>query len=248
MRCGLIAQKMGMTRLFDENSGNHIPVTVLKVDSCKVVGLRTLEKDGYTAVQVGYGLARENRTSKAVKGQFAKAGVNTPKKVMEFRVEAEMMPEVGDSILADHFVCGQYVDVSGISIGKGFAGGMKRHGFAGLPASHGVSVSHRSIGSTGNREWPGRVFKNKKMPGQMGAEKVSLLNLEIVSVDSERGLLMVRGGVPGAKNGYVTVLDAVKKSRHENAPVPGSFKKNGATKVAASQEANTEESASKVAE
>lgn len=224
MRLGLIAQKVGMTRFFEENTGVHIPVTVLKVDNCKVVGLRTKEKDGYTAVQMGYGLAKESRLSKAVRGQYAKAGLAPAKKMVEFRVSEEMMPEVGAEVLADHFVKGQFVDVSGISIGKGFAGGMKRHGFAGLPASHGVSLTHRSIGSTGQREWPGHVFKNKKMPGHMGAEKVSVLNLEVVEVDSERGLVIVKGGVPGSKNGYVTILDAVKKPMPENAPVPGSFK------------------------
>ncbi|AMW33982.1 50S ribosomal protein L3 [Haematospirillum jordaniae] len=223
MRSGLIAQKVGMTRLFTAE-GEHVPVTVLKVDGCHVIAVRTQDRDGYTAVQLGVGTAKVKNVSKAMRGHFAAAKVEPRKKVAEFRVSPECLLDSGVELSVDHFVVGQLVDVVGTSIGKGFAGGMKRHNFRGLEATHGVSVSHRSHGSTGNRQDPGRVFKGKKMAGHLGAERVTLQNLKIVSTDSERGLLLVRGAVPGSEGGWVLVRDAVKKGIPEGAPLPAGVK------------------------
>ena len=224
MRTGLIAKKLGMTRLFKDD-GTHVPVTVLHLDKVQVVAARTQETDGYTAVQLGWGVAKVKNVSKPNKGHFAKAKVEPKMKLAEFRVSADGMLEPGATLSAAHFVVGQKIDVCGITKGKGFAGAMKRWNFSGLEASHGVSVSHRSHGSTGNRQDPGKTFKNKKMAGHLGQERVTTLNLEIAGVDAERGLLMVKGAVPGAKNGYVTVRDAVKKARHADAPFPAGLRK-----------------------
>lgn len=218
MRTGLLAKKVGMTRLFDER-GLHIPVTVLSVD-CKVVGHRTEEKDGYNALMIGYGVAKEKHTNKAQMGFFNKMGVEPASRVVEFRINSDAFVEVGSKIDAEHFVAGQLVDVRGVSIGKGFAGGMKRWNFGGLRASHGVSVSHRSHGSTGNRQDPGRVFKGKKMAGHMGARNVTVQNLSVVKTDKERGLIFVRGAVVGHAGGYVLVSDAIKRPMHKEAPFP----------------------------
>ncbi len=219
-RVGLIARKEGMTRIFDED-GRHIPVTVLKVDNCQVVAVRTEETDGYIAAQLGAGNAKVKRTSKQNRGHFAKAKVEPKKKLAEFRVtKADALPEVGAEIGAHHFVAGQYVDVTGTSIGKGFAGAMKRHNFGGMRASHGVSISHRAHGSTGQCQEPGKVFKGKKMAGHMGAERVTTQNLEVVAIDEEDNLILVKGAVPGAKSGWVLIKDAVKKSSPEGVPVP----------------------------
>jgi large subunit ribosomal protein L3 len=223
MRSGLIAQKLGMTRLFMED-GTHVPVTVLGLQNCQVVGQRTQEKDGYTALQLGAGLAKAKNTPKAQRGQFAAAKVEVKRHVAEFRVDADNLIEVGATMQADHFVPGQLVDVTGISIGKGFAGGMKRWNFGGLRATHGVSVSHRSHGSTGGRQDPGKVFKNKKMAGHLGDERVTTQNLKVVKTDVERGLIMVQGSVPGAKGGWIQIKDAVKRPAHKDVAVPGSFK------------------------
>jgi len=226
MRSGVIAQKVGMTRIFTD-AGEHIPVTVLRLDNCQVVGQRTDEKNGYTALQLGVGTPKVNRMSRAARGGFAVAKVEPKRKLAEFRVSSDNLIDVGAQITADHFVEGQYVDVSGTTIGKGFAGAMKRHGFHGLRASHGVSVSHRSHGSTGQRQDPGKVFKGKKMAGHMGHTNVTTQNLRVVKTDPERGLIMIRGAVPGAKGGWVMLSDAVKRSLPENAPKPGAFRKVG---------------------
>jgi len=223
MRTGLIAQKVGMSRVFRAD-GTHVPVTVLKVDNCQVVAHKTAEKDGYTALQLGVGAAKAKRQTKAQRGHFAKAKVEPKKKVVEFRVPADAMVDVGAELSASHFVDGQFVDVTGTSIGKGFAGAMKRHNFSGLRASHGVSISHRSHGSTGQCQDPGKVFKGKKMAGHMGAERVTTLNLEVVSTDEERGLILVKGSVPGAKSGWVLVRDAVKRAAPEGLPFPAALK------------------------
>lgn len=223
MRTGIVARKMGMTRLFGED-GSHIPVTVLKVDNCQVVATRTMERDGYCAVQIGIEAAKTNRVSKAMRGHYAKPEVEPKRKLVEFRVTEDALLEIGDQITVDHFVAGQHVDVTGTSVGKGFAGAMKRHGFGGLRASHGVSISHRSHGSTGQNQDPGRVFKGKKMAGHMGAVRVTTQNLQVVRTDSERGLIMVKGAVPGSKGGWVTIKDAVKKPFPENAILPAALK------------------------
>lgn len=225
MRTGLIARKEGMTRIFDED-GRHIPVTVLKIDECQVVSVRNEDTDGYVAVQLGAGKAKVKRVSKQNRGHFAKAKVEPKKKLAEFRVSNENTLDVGSELGANHFVPGQYVDVTGTSIGKGFAGAMKRHNFAGLRASHGVSVSHRSHGSTGQCQEPGKVFKGKKMAGQMGNERVTTQNLQVVAIDEEDGLILVKGAVPGAKQGWVLINDAVKKSAPEGVPLPAGFKKD----------------------
>ncbi|MEL6610160.1 MAG: 50S ribosomal protein L3 [Pseudomonadota bacterium] len=222
LRSGVIAKKVGMTRIFQED-GKQIPVTVLQLDNLQVVAQRTAEKDGYTAIQLGAGQAKAKRTSQAMRGHFAAAKVEPKRKVAEFRVDADNLIEVGEEIIADHYFEGQFVDVTGTSIGKGFAGAMKRHNFGGLRASHGVSISHRSHGSTGQCQDPGRVFKGKKMAGHMGAAKVTTQNLQVVKTDSDRGLIMVKGAVPGSKGGWVTVKDAVKKPFPENAIVPGAL-------------------------
>ncbi|WP_116133190.1 50S ribosomal protein L3 [Tropicimonas sp. IMCC34043] len=223
MRSGVIAKKVGMTRLFMED-GRQVPVTVLQLDNLQVVDQRTVERDGYTAVQLGAGLAKAKRTSQPMRGHFAKASVAPKRKLAEFRVDPENLIEVGAEISAEHYVAGQKVDVSGTSIGKGFQGAMKRHNFGGLRASHGVSISHRSHGSTGQCQDPGRVFKGKKMAGHMGAARVTTQNLEVVRIDATRGLIMVKGAVPGSKGGWVTVKDAVKKKLPEGVPFPAAIK------------------------
>ena len=226
MRSGVIAQKVGMTRIFTE-TGEHIPVTVLKLDNCQVVGHRTDDKNGYTALQLGAGTRKPARLTKAERQNFAVAKVEPKRKLVEFRVTPENLIEVGAQITADHFIAGQFVDVTGSSQGKGFAGAMKRWNFHGLRATHGVSVSHRSHGSTGQRQDPGKVFKGKKMAGHMGSERVTTQNLVVVKTDPARGLLMVRGAVPGHKGGWVLVRDAVLKTPHKDAPRPGAFKARG---------------------
>ena len=223
MRSGLIAQKLGMTRIYTED-GIQVPVTVLKVDNCQVVAQKTADKHGYTAVQLGAGVPKIKRLTKAERGHFAAAKVEPKRRLQEFRVTPENAIPVGAEITVDHFVPGQFVDVTGTSIGKGFAGGMKRWNFGGLRATHGVSISHRSIGSTGNRQDPGKVFKNKKMPGHLGAETVTTQNIVVVKTDVERGLIMVRGSVPGVKGAWVSVRDAVKRKLPDSAPKPGAFK------------------------
>src|SRR5215813_5894197 len=223
-----------MTRLFLAD-GTHVPVTVLKLDGCAVVGTRTEEKDGYTAVTLGSGFAKAKNASKAERGQFAKAEIEPRRKVAEFRVDSTNMLEVGDQLQADHFVAGQKVDVTGVTIGRGFTGAMKRWNFRGLEASHGVSISHRSLGGTGGRQDPGRTFKNKKMHGHYGVDNVTTQNLEVAKVDVERGLIMVRGAVPGHKGGWVMVRDAVKRP-HDSVPTPGSVKKREAAAPAAAEE------------
>jgi len=212
-----------MTRLFTE-AGAHVSVTVLRLANCQVVGHRTKEKNGYVALQLGSGSRKVKNVTKAERGNFAIAKVEPKRKVTEFRVTEDSMIPVGAEITADHFVPGQFVDVTGTSIGKGFAGGMKRWNFGGLRASHGVSVSHRSIGSTGGRQDPGKTFKNKKMPGHMGVERITTLNLKIAQVDVERGLILIEGSVPGAKGGWITVRDAVKKAPPKDLPKPGKFR------------------------
>lgn len=219
MRTGLLAKKLGMTRIFKDD-GTHVPVTVLHVDNLQVVAARTEEKDGYTAVQLGWGKAKVKNVSQPNKGHFAKAKVEPKAKLTEFRVDADALLEPGATLSAAHFVAGQIVDVVGTTKGKGFAGAMKRWNFSGLEASHGVSISHRSHGSTGNRQDPGKTFKNKKMAGHLGQERVTTQNLEVAAVDAAKGLLMIKGAVPGAKGGYVLVKDAVKKARHPEAPFP----------------------------
>jgi large subunit ribosomal protein L3 len=223
MRSGVIAQKLGMTRVFTDD-GEHIPVTVLRLENCQVIGHKTADKHGYTALQIGSGRAKPNRLSKAERGGFAVAKIEPKRKLAEFRVSPENLIAVGAEITADHFVKGQFVDVSGISIGKGFQGAMKRWNFGGLRASHGVSISHRSHGSTGQRQSPGRTFAGKKMAGQLGNEKVTTQNIEVVATDVERGLIMVRGSVPGAKGGWVHLRDAVKRKLPDGVPVPGRFR------------------------
>ena len=223
MRTGVIAKKLGMTRFFDE-AGAHVPVTVLALDGCQVVGHRTSERDGYVALQLGAGSKKTKNTSDAMRGHFAKALVEPKRVITEFHVSADNMIDVGAELTADHFVPGQKVDIQGVTIGKGFAGGMKRWNFGGLRATHGVSVSHRSLGSTGQRQDPGRTFKGKKMAGHYGAETVTTLNLQIVRVDAERGLIMVKGAVPGAEGTYVKIRDAVKKAAPAEAPRPGAFR------------------------
>ena len=221
-RTGLIAKKLGMSRLFNED-GSTIPVTLLHVDNVRVVAKRSAEKDGYEAVQLGIGIAKPKNVSKANKGHFAKAGVEAPRKVVEFRVASDAMLEPGAVLSSAHFVAGQKVDVTGVTVGKGFAGAMKRWNFSGLEASHGVSISHRSHGSTGNRQDPGKTFKNKKMAGHLGVERVTTQNLEVAGVDAEKGLLLIKGAVPGSKGGYVLVRDAVKRARHADAPFPAAI-------------------------
>ena len=232
MRTGVVAKKVGMTRVFSD-SGEHIPVTVLQLEQCQVIAHLTKDKNGYVALQLGSGVRRTNNMSKADRGYFAKANVEPRRKLAEFRVTEDAVIPVGAEITADHFVEGQFVDVCGISIGKGFAGGMKRWNFGGLRASHGVSISHRSIGSTGGRQDPGKTFKNKKMPGHMGVDRVTTLNLKVVKTDVERGLILVEGAVPGARGGWITVRDAVKKKAHKDTPKPGKFREAGAQAVAA---------------
>ena len=222
MRTGLLAKKLGMTRIFKDD-GTHVPVTVLHLDQLQVVAARTQEKDGYTAVQLGLGKAKVKNVTQPQRGHFAKAKVEPKKKLVEFRVAPDALLEPGATLSAAHFAPGPKVDVCGTSKGKGFAGGMKRWNYAGLEASHGVSASHRSLGSTGNRQDPGKTFKNKKMEGHLGVERITTLNLEVAAVDADKGLLMIRGAVPGGKNGYVLVRDAIKKARPADAPYPAAL-------------------------
>lgn len=223
LRTGLIAKKLGMSRIFHDD-GTHTPVTLLHVDVLQVVGQRTEDKNGYTAVCLGLGEAKPSRVNKPQKGEFAKANISPKKKLVEFRVTPDAMLDVGATLSVAHFVSGQKIDVTGTTQGKGFAGPMKRHNFRGLEASHGVSVSHRSHGSTGNRQDPGKTFKNKKMAGHMGATRVTTQNLVVAGVDADKGLLMVKGAVPGSKGAYVLVRDAVKRARHADAPFPAALK------------------------
>ena len=225
MRSGIIAKKVGRTRLFIED-GKQIPVTVLQMDNLQVVAQRTVAADGYSAVQLGTGTIKAKNVSKSMRGQFAASKVEPKRKLAEFRVAPENLIDVGSEITADHYIEGQFVDVSGTSIGKGFAGAMKRHNFGGLRASHGVSISHRSHGSTGQCQGPGKVFKGKKMAGHMGAVRVTTQNLQVVKTDADRGLIMIKGAVPGSKGGWVTVKDAVKKPRHGDAPLPAALRKS----------------------
>jgi len=227
MRSGVIAQKLGMTRVFTD-AGEHVPVTVLKLDGCQVVAHRTKEVNGYTAVQLGIGHAKVKNVSKAERGRFAVAKVEPKLKLAEFRVGDDTLLPVGAEITADHFVVGQFVDVTGTSTGKGFAGAMKRWNFGGLRATHGVSISHRSAGSTGQRQDPGRTFKGKKMAGHMGHTNVTTLNLKVVSVDAELGVIMVKGAVSGPEGSYVYIRDAVKRPRPKDAPLPAGLKTTAA--------------------
>ena len=225
MRTGVIAKKMGMTRLFQAD-GRHVPVTVLQLEEVQVVGRREMDRDGYTAVALGAGVAKAKNVNKPQRAIFGLAEVEPKAKVVEFRVAEDALLDLGSTISADHFVAGQMVDIQGVTQGKGFAGGMKRWGFGGLRATHGVSVSHRSLGSTGQRQDPGRVFKNKKMAGHMGAKNRTQQNLEIVRTDAERGLLFVKGSVPGSKGGWLTVKDSVKIARPDDAPYPAGLREN----------------------
>src|SRR5689334_17336928 len=232
MRSGVLAQKVGMMRLFTE-AGEHVPVTVLRLGNCQVVAHRTTDKDGYVALQLGSGQRKVQRTTKADRGHFAVAKVEPKRRLAEFRVTEDALIPIGAEITADHFVVGQFVDVTGTSTGKGFAGGMKRWNFAGLRASHGVSVSHRSIGSTGGRQDPGKTFKNKKMAGHLGVDRVTTLNLKVRQTDVERGLILVEGAVPGVKGGWIMVRDAVKRKLPKDAPMPGKFRVANANTEAA---------------
>lgn len=231
MRTGLIAQKMGMTRVFTDE-GQHVPVTVLKVDNCQVVAVKKQDTDGYDAVQLGAGTRKVKNVTKPMRGHFAKARVEPKRKLVEFRVSPDALLDVGSELSADHFVAGQPIDVTGTSIGKGFAGAMKRHNFAGLEASHGVSISHRSHGSTGNSQDPGKVFKGKKMAGHLGNERVTIQSLTVESTDADRGLIFVRGAVPGSKGGFVLVSDASKKTAPEGLPFPAALKSGGTAEAA----------------
>ena len=226
MRTGVIAKKLGMARFFDE-AGAHVPVTVLSLDGCQVTGQRNLEKDGYVALQLGAGAKKAKNTSKAMRGHFAKAEVEPKRQLAEFRVSSENLIDVGAELTADHFVPGQKVDVTGTTVGKGFAGAMKRWNFGGMRATHGVSVSHRAHGSTGQRQDPGKTFKGKKMAGHLGQETVTTLNITVWRVDTERGLILVKGAVPGTEGSYVKIRDAVKSARPAEAPLPGGFRKTG---------------------
>ncbi|AIL12570.1 50S ribosomal protein L3 [Candidatus Paracaedimonas acanthamoebae] len=222
MRTGLIAEKLGMTRVLSPK-GEHVPVTLLKVDACQVTDVKTKEKHGYNAVQLGVGAVKAKKISKPVRDSFAKKKVELKRILKEFRVAEDALLELGAQISVDHFVPGQYVDVTGTSVGKGFAGVMKRHNFGGLRASHGVSITHRSHGSTGQRQDPGRVFKGKKMAGHLGCEQITTQNLQIFATDVEKGLILVRGNIPGGEGSYVVIKDAIKKARPENAPYPASL-------------------------
>jgi large subunit ribosomal protein L3 len=239
MRSGVIAKKLGMTRVFMED-GRQIPVTVLQMDNLQVVAQRTNEKDGYSAVQLGAGTAKAKRTSAGMRGHFAKANVEPKRKIAEFRVTSDNLIEVGEEITANHFLEGQKVDIAGTSIGKGFAGAMKRHNFKGLRATHGVSVSHRSHGSTGQCQEPGRVFKGKKMAGHMGSARVTTQNLEVVRTDIDRGLLLIKGAVPGSAGGWVTIKDSVKKKAPEGLPFPAALRSQLAPAEAQVEEAAVE--------
>ena len=242
MRSGVIAQKVGMTRVFTD-AGEHVPVTVLKIDGCQVVAHRTKDQNGYTSMQLGIGRAKVKNVPKAERERFARAQVEPKMKLAEFRVNEDGLIPVGAEITADHFVPGQFVDVTGTTTGKGFAGPMKKWNFGGLRATHGVSVSHRSHGSTGGRQDPGKTFKNKKMAGHMGVERVTTLNLRVVQTDVERGLILVEGAVPGVKGGWIFVSDAVKRALPKDAPQPGKFRLPGASNDAAPVAAEGQENA-----
>ncbi|GGA23830.1 50S ribosomal protein L3 [Salipiger profundus] len=246
MRSGVIAKKVGMTRLFMED-GKQVPVTVLQLEGCQVVAQRTADKDGYTAVQLGSGSIKAKNVSKPMRGHFAVAKVEPKRKIAEFRVDAENLIKVGEEITADHYFEGQFVDVAGTTIGKGFAGPMKRHNFGGLRASHGVSISHRSHGSTGQCQDPGKVFKGKKMAGHMGAVRVTTQNLQVVKTDATRGLIMIKGAVPGSKGGWVTIKDAVKKPFPENAILPAALKSAADEAAKAAEEAAAQAAAEEAA-
>lgn len=235
MRTGLIAQKLGMTRVFT-GEGNHVAVTVLRVDNCQVVAQRTQERDGYTALQLGVGAAKVKNVTKPQRGHFAAAKVEPKAKLAEFRVSEDALVPVGTEITATHFVAGQYVDIIGTSIGKGFAGAMKRHNFGGLRATHGVSISHRSHGSTGQRQSPGKTFKNKKMAGHLGAERVTTQSLQVVETDGERGLILIKGSVPGSEKGWVLIKDAVKRKAPDGLPYPAALRSGGGIGEAANGE------------
>src|SRR5579862_7696297 len=247
MRTGVIAKKLGMTRFFDE-AGSDVAVTVLSLDGCQVTAQRTKDKDGYTAVQLGVGAAKVKNVSKAMRGHFAKALVEPKRRVAEFRVSEDNLLPVGAELTADHFVAGQFVDVTGVSIGKGFQGGIKRWNFGGMRATHGVSVSHRALGSTGQRQDPGRTFKGKKMAGHLGQETVTTLNLTVWRVDVERGLILVKGAVPGTEGDFVKIRDAVKIAAPAGIPTPGAFRKAGEEPKApaAEEEATPVEAAAEV--
>ena len=232
MRTGVIAKKLGMTRFFDE-AGQHVPVTVLSLDGCQVTAQRTKEKDGYVALQLGAGAKKAKNTSQAMRGHFAKALVEPKRVLAEFRVDEDGLIDVGAEFTADHFVPGQKVDIQGVTIGKGFAGAIKRWHFGGLRATHGVSVSHRSHGSTGQRQDPGKVFKNKKMAGHLGQDNITTQNITVWRVDVERGLILVKGAVPGSEGGYVKIRDSIKKSLPQGAPMPGAVRKANAETVQA---------------
>ena len=237
MRSGVIAQKVGMTRVYND-AGEHVPVTVLRLQNCQVVAQRTEDKNGYTAVQLGVGLAKPKNTTKPMRGHFAAAKVEPKAKLAEFRVSTDNMLDVGAEITAEHFIAGQKVDVTGTTVGKGFAGAMKRHNFGGLRASHGVSVSHRSHGSTGQCQDPGKVFKGKKMAGHMGSTRVTTQNLEIVSTDSDRGLILVKGAVPGSKGSWIIVKDAIKAPVPQDAPKPAALRAVAGAEQAPAAEAS----------
>jgi large subunit ribosomal protein L3 len=236
MRTGLIAKKLGMARFFDE-AGTHVPVTVLSLEGCSVTAQRTQDKDGYVALQLGAGARKAKNTTKALRGHFAKAEVEPKQEVAEFRVSPENLIDVGAELTADHFMAGQKVDVTGTTVGKGFAGAMKRWNFGGMRATHGVSVSHRAHGSTGQRQDPGKTFKGKKMAGHLGQETVTTLNVTIWRIDTDRGLILVKGSVPGTEGSYVKIRDAVKSAAPAGLPMPGAFKKAGQAAVAAAEEA-----------
>ena len=249
MRTGLLARKLGMSRIFADD-GRHVPVTVLKVDHCQVVAQRTDARDGYTALQLGAGTAKVKNVVRPLRGHYAKAKVEPKRKLVEFRITADAMVDVGAEITVDHFLPGQHVDVVGTSIGKGFAGAMKRHHFSGLRATHGVSLSHRSHGSTGQCQDPGRVFKGKKMAGHLGDQRATLQNLEVVRTDVERGLVLVRGAVPGAKGGWVLISDAVKQPAPEDVPFPAAVRivERGESETAAAADDGSEDTAVEASE
>jgi large subunit ribosomal protein L3 len=239
MRTGVIAKKLGMARFFDE-AGSHVPVTVLSLEGCQVVAQRTKDKDGYVALQLGAGAKKAKNTSKAMRGHFAKSEVEPKRTLAEFRVSEDNLIDVGAELTADHFVAGQKIDITGVTVGKGFAGAMKRWNFGGLRATHGVSVSHRSHGSTGNRQDPGRTFPGKKMAGHYGQETVTTLNLTVWRVDAERGLILVKGAVPGTEGTFVKIRDAVKSALPAEAPKPGAFRTAGQPAAAAAAPAEAE--------
>jgi len=241
MRTGVIAKKLGMARFFDE-AGTHVPVTVLSLEGCSVTAQRTQEKDGYVALQLGAGARKAKNTTKALRGHFAKAEVEPKQELAEFRVSPENLIDVGAELTADHFLAGQKVDVTGTTVGKGFAGAMKRWNFGGMRATHGVSVSHRAHGSTGQRQDPGKTFKGKKMAGHLGQETVTTLNVTIWRIDTERGLILVKGAVPGTEGSFVKIRDAVKAKAPADLPMPGAFRKAGqaAAAPAAAEEAPAE--------